>query len=81
MEIAMKKSHTMLLHGSDFIMRAYVDSDHAGDSTNSWSRTAFTVYLNSSPIYYHSKKQTSVEPSSFGSEFIALKHAVSAFGD
>ena len=28
---------------------------------------------NSSPIYYHSKKQASVENSSFGSEFIALK--------
>jgi len=54
-------------------MRAYVDSDHAGDSTNRRSRTGFIVYLNSSPIYYHSKKQTSLETSSFGSDFIALK--------
>ena len=31
------------------------------------------VYLNCAPIYWLSKKQTSVESSSFGSEFIAMK--------
>lgn len=59
--------------GYGFKIRAYVDSDHAGDSTTRRSRTGFIVYLNNAPIYYTSKKQTSVETSSFGSEFIAMK--------
>ena len=59
--------------GSGFVMRAYVDADHAGDSITRRSRTGFLVYLNSAPIYWMSKKQTSVETSSFGSEFIAMK--------
>ncbi len=66
-------NHAHTPRGSGFIMRAYVDSDHAGDSTNRRSRTGFIVYLNSSPICYHSKKQTNVETRSFGSEFVALK--------
>ena len=59
--------------GFRFKIRAYVDSDHAGDSVTQRSRTGFLVYLNSAPIYWTSKKQTSIETSSFGSEFIAMK--------
>ena len=54
-------------------MRAFVDSDHAGDSITRRSRTGFLLFLNSAPIYWFSKKQTSVETSSFGSEFVAMK--------
>jgi hypothetical protein len=59
--------------GAGVIMRAFVDSDHASDTTNRRSRTGFIIFLNSAPIYWYSKKQTSVETSSFGSEFIAMK--------
>ena len=59
--------------GQGFKLVTYVDSDHAGDSVTRRSRTGFIVYLNSSPIYWTSKKQTSIETSSFGSEFIAMK--------
>ena len=62
--------------GQGFTMTAYVDADHAGDSITRRSRTGFLVYLNSSPIYWLSKKQNSVETSSFGSEFMAMKHCV-----
>ncbi len=54
-------------------MSAYVDADHAGDKLTRRSRTGFIVFLNMSPIFWHSKKQTSVETSSFGSEFCAMK--------
>jgi hypothetical protein len=47
--------------GFGFKIRAYVDSDHAGDSITRRSRTGFIVFLNSSPIYWTSKKQTSIE--------------------
>ena len=59
--------------GIGFTMRAFVDSDHAGDSSTRRSRTGFMIFLNSAPIFWFSKKQTSVETSSFGSEFIAMK--------
>ena len=60
--------------GYGMIMRAYVDADHAADTITRRSRTGFMVYLNNAPIFWSSKKQNSVETSSFGSEFMAMKH-------
>ena len=59
--------------GLEFIIRAYVDASHAGCKLTRRSRTGFIVMLNNAPIYWMSKKQTSVETSTFGSEFIAMK--------
>ena len=56
-------------------MRVFVDSDHAGDQVTRRSQTGFLVYLNNALIYRILKKQTTVETSSFGSEFMAMKHA------
>ena len=61
------------LRGMGFIIRAKVDADHASDTTTRRSRTGFLVYINSAPVFWWSKKQTSIESSSFGSEFIAMK--------
>ena len=59
--------------GHGFIMRAKVDVDHASDTVSRQSRTGFLIYLNCALVYWWSKKQTSVESSSFGSEFVAMK--------
>ena len=59
--------------GHGFIMRAKVDADHASDTVSRQSRTGFLIYLNCALVYWWSKKQTSVESSSFGSEFVAMK--------
>ena len=59
--------------GVGFVMWSYVDAYHAGDSITRRSRTGFLVYLNCAPVYWMSKKQTSVDTSSFGSEFVAMK--------
>ena len=59
--------------GIGFSIRAFVDSDHAGDMITRRSRTGFIIFLNNAPIYWYSKKQGSCETSSFGSEFIAMK--------
>ena len=59
--------------GLGFIMEAFVDSDHAGDSVTRRSSSFFIIFLNSAPIYWFSKKQTGVETSTFGSEFISMK--------
>ena len=59
--------------GKGFIVSAYVDSNHAGDTVTRRSRTGFFVYCNCALVYWMSKKQTSIETSSFGSEFCAMK--------
>ena len=59
--------------GQGFTMSAKVDADHAADTVTRRSRTGFLVYLNSALVYWLSKKQISVESSSFGSKFIAMK--------
>jgi hypothetical protein len=61
--------------GKGFTMRVYVDSYHAGDTVTRRSRTGFLVYLNCALIHWMSKKKTSIETSSFGSEFMAMKAA------
>ena len=62
--------------GQGFKIRVYVDADHAGELLTRRSRTGFIVMLNNAPIYWHSKKQTSCETSSYGSEIIAMKQAM-----
>ena len=54
-------------------MRAFVDSDHSGDSVTRRARTGFIVFLKSAPIFIYSKKQGSCETSIFGSGFVAIK--------
>ena len=59
--------------GLGFIVTAFVDSDHAGDSVTRRSRTGFFVYCNNALVYWMSKKQTTVKTATFGSEFNAMK--------
>ena len=56
-----------------FTIIAKVDADHASDTVTRRSRTGILVYLNCSLVHWWSKKQTSIESSSFGAEFIAMK--------
>jgi hypothetical protein len=57
-------------------MTTFVDSDHAGDKVTRRSRTGVLIYLNRAPILWYSKKQNSIETSTFGSEFTAMKTGV-----
>jgi hypothetical protein len=59
--------------GLGFVISAKVDADHASDTVTRRSRTGFLVWCNSCLVNFLSKKQTSVETSSFGSEFVAMK--------
>ena len=60
--------------GKPIDLRLYVDSDFAGNKVTPWSCTGFIVYMNMAPVAWTSKKQTTVETSVFGSEFVAMKH-------
>ena len=53
-----------------------VDADHAGDKLTRRSRTGFLIYANMAPIVWNMRKQNTVESSTFGSEFVALKSSV-----
>jgi hypothetical protein len=54
-----------------------VTSDHgAGDKVTRRSRTGVLVFLNCAPTVWFSKKQHSIETSSFGSEFTAMKQGM-----
>ena len=59
--------------GQGLIGSDYVDSDHTGDTFTRRSRTGFFIYCNNALVYWMSKKQGSIETSSFGSEFVAMK--------
>ena len=61
--------------GKELLIRIYVDADFAGDQLTRRSRTGYIVMVNSAPVFWYSKKQSSMETSSFGSEFIAMKSA------
>ena len=57
--------------GLGFVTIGKVDADYTADTVTRRSRTGFVVYLNCAPVCWFSKKQSSVESSSFGSEFVA----------
>ena len=61
--------------GHGFKIRCFVDANHAGESLTRRSQTGFIVMLNNATIYWHSKKQTSVETSTFGSEMMTMNQA------
>ncbi len=62
--------------GNSAQMTCFEDSDHAGDVVSRRSRTGVLILLGMAPILWYSKKQGSIETSSFGSELTAMKTAV-----
>ena len=59
--------------GMGFTIIGKVDVDYTADTITHRSRIDYIVYLNSAPIDWFLKKQTSIETSLFGLEFIAKK--------
>ena len=62
--------------GKEVDLRLFVDSDHAGDKLVRRSRSGFIIYLNMAPIVWFSKKQSTIETSVFGAEFVAMKQGM-----
>ena len=59
--------------GNPVCVRAYVDANHAGNLVNRRPHSNILIYVTNVPIYWYSKRQNTVETSSFGSEYIALR--------
>lgn len=57
-------------------MSCFVDVDHAGDRFTCRSHTGILIFLNRAPTLWYSKRQNTVETSTLGSEFIAMKTVV-----
>ena len=64
--------------GKPVDLRMWVDSDHAGDKETRRSRTGYFIFLNTALIDWLSKKQSTIEGSVFGAEFVAMKTGVEA---
>lgn len=59
--------------GEFVILSMFVDTDHAGNRITRRSHTGIIIYVNSAPIIWYSKRQNTVESSTFGSEIVALR--------
>jgi hypothetical protein len=62
--------------GMPVTMTCFVDANHAGNILTRRSQTGFIIFVNKAPIIWFSKKQNTIESSTFGSEFNALRIAV-----
>ena len=61
--------------GNSVKISCFVDADHAGDLLTRRSHTSILIFLNNAPVIWYSKKQNTVESSTFGSKFIAMRIA------
>ena len=54
----------------------FIDSEHATDKVTRISQTGLLLFVNHAPVVWNSKRQNTVETTTFGSEFIAMKTVV-----
>ena len=64
------------VRGKSVTMSCFVDADHAGCHVTRQSQTGVLIYVKCAPILWFSKRQNTVETSTFGSEFVAARIAV-----
>ena len=57
-------------------VHCFVDADLAGNKINRRSQTGILIFVNRAPIMWHSKRQNTVEASTYGSEIVAMKNAI-----
>ena len=61
--------------GKSVSISCFVDANHAGNVITRRSHTGILIFVQNAPIIWFSKRQNTVESSSFGSEFVALRIA------
>ena len=59
--------------GKKVQINAFVDADNAGELTTRRSQTGILIFLMMAPIIWYSKRQNTVEASTYGSEFVAMR--------
>jgi hypothetical protein len=63
-------------YGDPVKLTVYVDADHARNNVTRRSVTGILLLINNTPIIWVSKRQRTVETSTFGSEMIAARMAI-----
>ena len=69
----MMPRHILEAIGKYVAIKAYVDTNHSGNIGIRRSHNGIIIYVNNAPIICYSKLQNTVEASSFGYEFVALR--------
>jgi hypothetical protein len=62
--------------GKPVVTTCFCDADHAGCHLTRRSHTGILLFVNRAPILWFSKRQATVESSTFGSESVAMRQAV-----
>ena len=62
--------------GNGVTTHCFEDADLSGNTVNRRSQTTFLILVNRAPIIWHSKRQNTVEASTYGSEIVATKNEV-----
>jgi hypothetical protein len=63
-------------YGAPVKLTVYVDADHARNNVTRRSVTGILLLINNTPLVWISKRQRTVETSTFGSEMIAARMAI-----
>ena len=61
--------------GHAVTVTCFVDANHAGDVADRRSQTGVLIFMNRAPIHWYSKRQATVEVSTFGAEYCAMRIA------
>ena len=56
-------------------IHVFVDANHARNVVTRRSHTGILIFVQNSPILWVSRRQNTVDTSTYGSEFVALRHA------
>ena len=59
--------------GKEVKITVYVDADHAHDLVTRRSVTGILLFINHTPVKWYSKRQNTVETSTYGAELVALR--------
>ena len=62
--------------GNVVTTHCFVDADHAGNKVTRRSQSGILIFVNRAVVLWYSKRQNTVETSTFGSEFVAMRVAV-----
>jgi hypothetical protein len=62
--------------GNPMTAHCFVDASHGSDKSTRQLQTGILIFCNRTPIIWFSKRQNTVETSTFGNEFQAMKNAV-----
>ena len=62
--------------GNGITMHYFEDADLSGNTVTRRSQAGILIFVNRAPIIWNSKRQNTVEASTYGSEIVAMKNSV-----